>query len=56
MVTKRKLTYDILNIIRGGKQSDDENISHRQIGFWVDNTRALLIRRDLEKNRSINQD
>lgn len=56
MVTKRKLTYDILNTIRGGKQSDDENISHRQVGFWVDNTRALLIRRDLEKGRSVNPD
>lgn len=54
MVTKRKLTYDILNTIRGGKQSDDENISHRQVGFWIDNTRALLIRRDLEKGRSVN--
>lgn len=56
MITKRQLTYDILNSIRGGKQSDDENISHRQVGFWVDNTRALLIRRDLEKNRSVNPD
>lgn len=56
MVTKRKLTYDILNTIRGGKQSDDDNISHRQIGFWVDNTRALLIRRDLEKGRTVNPD
>lgn len=56
MITKRKLTYDILNTIRGGKQSDDENISHRQVGFWVDNTRALLIRRDYEKGRSVNPD
>lgn len=56
MVTKRKLTYDILNTIRGGKQSDDDNISHRQIGFWVDNTRALLIRRDLDKGRTVNPD
>ena len=56
MVTKRKLTYDILNIIRGGKQSDDENISHRQVGFWIDNTRALLIKRDLDKGRTINPD
>lgn len=56
MVTKRKLTYDIINTIRGGKQSDDENISHRQVGFWIDNTRSLLIRRDLEKGRSVNPD
>lgn len=56
MITKNHLVFDILNTIRGGKQSDDENISLRQVGFWVDNTRALLIRRDLEKNRSINPD
>ncbi len=53
-VTKNHLVYDILNIGRGGKVSDDDNISLRQIGYWVDNTRSLLIRRDLEKNRSIN--
>jgi len=56
MVTKNHLVFDILNTVRGGKQSDDENISLRQVGFWVDNTRSLLIRRDLEKNRSVNPD
>jgi len=56
MTTKNHLVFDLLNSARGGKQSDDENISLRQVGFWVDNTRALLIRRDLEKNRSINPD
>jgi len=56
MTTKNHIVFDLLNSARGGKQSDDENISLRQVGFWVDNTRALLIRRDLEKNRSINPD
>lgn len=56
MITKNHLIFDLLNSARGGKQSDDENISLRQVGFWIDNTRALLVRRDLEKNRSINPD
>lgn len=53
MITKNKLVYDLLNILRGGIQSDDEIVSLRQVGFWVDNTRAELIRQDLEKKRSI---
>lgn len=51
--TKNKLVYNLLNIIRGGHQSDDDAISLRQVGFWVDNTRNYLIRQDLNKSRSI---
>jgi hypothetical protein len=54
MVTKNKLIFDILNIVRGGVQSDDEPISENQVSFWIDNTRAKLIRQDLEKHRSVN--
>jgi hypothetical protein len=53
MVTKNKLVYDLVNIYRGGVQSDDEILSLRQVSFWVDNTRAELIRQDFEKKRSI---
>jgi len=53
MVTKNHLIYDILNSVRGGKISDDELISKRQVGFWVDSTRALLIKRELDKGGSI---
>lgn len=53
MITKNKLVYDLVNILRGGIQSDDEIVSLRQVGFWVDNTRATLIRQDLEKKRSV---
>lgn len=56
MVTKNKLIFDILNIVRGGLQSDDEPFSENQVSFWIDNTRALLVRRDLEKSRTINPD
>jgi len=56
MITKLHIVFDILNTARGGKQSDDENISLRQVGFNVDNTRALLIKRDLDKGSNINPD
>lgn len=55
MTTFNELKYDILNIKSGGVSSDDDLLSLRQIGFWVINTRALLIRQDLEKKRSISE-
>ena len=56
MITKSHLIFDILNVYRGGKQSDDENISERQVGFWIDNTRALLLKRELDKDNYISSD
>jgi hypothetical protein len=56
MITKNHLIFDILNVYRSGKQSDDENISERQVGFWVDNTRALLVKRELDKENYISSD
>jgi hypothetical protein len=53
MVTLNQLTYDLINIVRGGKVSDDEAINKRQVEFWIHNTRAQLIRQDLMKKRSI---
>lgn len=53
MATYRELTYDILNIARGGQSSDDDLMSLDQIGFWIKNTRAMLIRQDLNKKRSM---
>ena len=52
-LTLNKITFDILNILRGGNQSDDEQISQRQVHQWIHNTRATLIRNDLNKGRSI---
>jgi len=54
--TKNHLIYDLMNMVRGGKLSDDELFSERQISFWIDTTRATLIRQDINKNRSINPD
>lgn len=53
MATLKEIVYDIKNIIRGGKQSDDEIISDRQIEFQVHSLRAQFIRQDINKRRSI---
>lgn len=52
-VTLNKLIYDIKNIIRGGITSDDDLLDDRQVEFWIHNTRAKLIREDLNKGRTI---
>ena len=56
MISKNHLIFDILNVYRSGKQSDDENISERQVGFWVNNTRALLVKRELDKENYVSPD
>lgn len=49
MTTFAQLKYDLLNIARGGIQTDEDPISLRQIGFWIINTRAELIRQQVNK-------
>lgn len=51
--TLSQLTYDLLNMARGGTISDDDNIGYRQVQFWIKNTRAMLIRQDIQKGRAI---
>ena len=53
MTTLNQLTYDLLNTIRGGVLSDDESIGFLQVQFWIKNTRAMLIRQDINKGRTI---
>ena len=54
-MTLNELIYDIINTSRGGTTSDDEDISNELIKFWIKTTRALLIRQDLNKGRSISE-
>lgn len=56
MITLNQLVYDLLNTARGGLLSDDESISTKQVAFWIRNTRAKLIRQDINKGRSVNPD
>lgn len=53
-MTLNEITYNLLNIVRGGRIADDEQISQRQIGFMVSYYRALLIRRNYERKKEIN--
>lgn len=53
MITFNKLAYSMLDQIRGGLLSDDESISLRLVKYWINNTRAMLIRQDVDKGRSI---
>ncbi len=54
MVTKQHLIMDLLLICRGGAVANSESISEDQVSFWIDNTRARLIRNDIEKGHSLN--
>lgn len=55
-VSLRAIIYDLLNIIRGGKITDDEIISPRQIEAWIHQYRAILLKRDIDKGKYINPD
>lgn len=54
-VTLRQLVYDIGNLKSGGIQSDDEMWSNRQKAFAVMAARAILAKRDLDKDRLMQQ-
>ncbi len=54
--SKQEIIFSLLNVARGGRQSNEEQISESQISWEIDNTRAKLIRQDQNKNRSINPD
>lgn len=51
-----KLVTDLQLIIRGSQVSQSEPISKRQIEDWVHQYRALLLKRDIDKGRTINSD
>lgn len=55
-ISLRAIIYDILNIIRGSKVTNDEIISERQIETWIHEYRALLLKRDLDKGKYPNPD
>ena len=53
MITLNQLSYSLLEQVRGGLLSDDEAINLRLVRWWVHNVRAMLIRQDIDKGRSI---
>jgi hypothetical protein len=51
MATLNELSYNILNIARGGLSSDDDRLNIRQIKFWIRYYRSIFIKKNvLESN------
>jgi hypothetical protein len=55
MSTLNEIAFDLLTIVRP-KISDDSDIDIRQIKFWIKNQRALWIRNELNKFRTIDSE
>ena len=53
MPTLREMVYDIKNIAYGGVQSDDNRVSDEQVAYWIRQTRAVLINRQLANRNKI---
>ena len=49
-MTLNEIAYNLLNLIRGGKSSHEENISLDQIKFNIRHYRAVMVRRDFARN------
>lgn len=49
-MTLDELAYNILNLLRAGRTSNDEHISLSQIKFNIKHYRAMFIRRDFARN------
>jgi len=49
-MTLDEIAYNILNLLRGGRSSNDELISIEQIKFNIKHYRAMFIRRDYARN------
>jgi len=54
MTTFDQLVLDAMSLKRG-QMSDDDIGDKRQYEFWINNTRALLIRQDYAKNRTLSE-
>lgn len=52
MVTLNQLAYDLLELVRPNI-ADDEAIDLRQVKFWIHNQRALWLRNELNRFRTI---
>jgi hypothetical protein len=55
-VSLAAIIQDILHIIRGSKVTREETISWREVENWIHQYRALLIKRDIDKNKYPNPD
>lgn len=49
-MTLSEITYNVLNVLRGGRSFNNEHYSEEQLKFNIEYYRALLIRRDIDRN------
>ena len=54
-MTLKEISYNILNLYRGGRSSNNEHISLSQIEFNIKYYRAMLLRRDFVQNGLISR-
>ncbi len=55
-MTLNEISYDLLETVRGTTRlSDDDSLSLELLQYWVINSRAKLIRDDLNKGRSLSE-
>ena len=52
-MTFNEIAYNILNLVRAGRSSQDDNISLSQIKFNILHYRAMFIRRDFARNGKV---
>ena len=52
-VTMNMMVYDLKNLVSGGIQSDDSRPSDRQVAYWINQTRAQLIRQEFSQRGKI---
>lgn len=52
-MTLNELTYNIRNIAKAGGLVDDERLSSRQVAEWLNYYRAMFIKRDVDKGKTI---
>lgn len=52
-VSQKEIAFNILNTLRGGRSTHNDHISLEQVKFNVDHYRAMLIRRDFQRNGRI---
>ena len=51
--TLNELVYDIKNPANGGFQSDDVSVSDRQVAYWANDTRDMLVGQLFSSNKTI---
>jgi hypothetical protein len=49
-MTLNEIAYNLLNLMRGGRSTHEENISLEQIKFNIRHYRAVMVRRDFARN------